>query len=79
MSGSVATEKHVDYEWQVNSIEQDTSPYVLSEDGRMYTRDVSKRSHQAVPCTSKDVITPDRAPEFVLHCSKSGTEPSHGL
>jgi hypothetical protein len=66
------------YEWQVNSIEQDTTPYVLSN-GRMYTRDESKRSHQAVRCTSKDFITPDRGPEFVLYCSKLGTEPSHKL
>src|SRR5215469_14479796 len=27
------------YEWQVNSIEQNTTPYVLSDDGRMYMRD----------------------------------------
>jgi hypothetical protein len=67
------------YEWQVNSIDQDTTPFVLSEDGRMYTRDENERSHQAVRCTSKDVIKPDRAPEFVLHCSKFATEPSHGL
>lgn len=67
------------YEWQVNSIEQDTTPYVLSNDGRMYRRDESKRSHQAVRGTAKSFITPDRAPSFVLYCSKLGTEPSHKL
>lgn len=67
------------YDWQVNSIEQDTTPYVLSDDGRVYIRDESKRSHQTVRCTSKDFITIDQAPEFVLYCSKLGTEPSHTL
>ncbi|PYU78347.1 MAG: hypothetical protein DMG50_27835 [Acidobacteria bacterium] len=67
------------YDWQVNSIEQDTTPYILSDDGRMYTRDESKRSHQTVRGTSKDFITLDRAPEFVLYCSKLGTEPSYKL
>src|ERR1700730_5124935 len=27
------------YEWQVNSIEQDTTPYILSDDVRTYIRD----------------------------------------
>jgi hypothetical protein len=67
------------YEWQVNSIEQDTTPYILSNDGRMYTRDESKRSHQTVRGTSKNFITPDRAPQFVLYCSNLGIEPSHEL
>ena len=66
------------YEWQVNSIEQDTTPYILSN-GRMYVRDENQRSHQAVRCTSKELINPDQAPEFVLYCSKLGTEPSHML
>lgn len=67
------------YEWQVNSIEQDTTPYVLSNDGRAYIRDESKRCHQTVRCTSIDSITLDRAPEFVLYCSKLGIEPSYKL
>jgi hypothetical protein len=65
------------YEWLVDSIGQDTTPYVVSNDGRMYTRDESKLSHQTVRGTSQNFITPDRAPEFVLYCSKLGTEPSH--
>jgi hypothetical protein len=67
------------YEWQVNSIEQDTTPYVLSNDGRTYTRDESKRSHQSVRGTAKNLITPDRGTEFILFCSKFGTEPSYEL
>lgn len=67
------------YEWQVNSIDEDTTPFVLSEDGRTYTRDESQRSHQAVRSTSQDVITPNRAPEFVLYCSNLGIEPSRWL
>jgi len=65
------------YEWQVNSIEQDTTPYVLSNDGRMYTRDERHLSHQTVRGTAKDdLIIPDRGPEFILYCSKLKTEPS---
>jgi hypothetical protein len=67
------------YEWQVNSIEQDTTPYVLSDDDRMYVRDESKRSHQSVRGTAKELITPDRGAEFILYCSKLGTAPSHKL
>jgi hypothetical protein len=67
------------YEWQVNSIEQDTTPYILSNDARMYIRDESQRSHQAVRGTAKDLIIPDQSPEFILYCSKLGTQPSHKL
>jgi hypothetical protein len=67
------------YEWQVNSIEQDTTPYILSGDARTYIRDESQRSHQSVRGTAKDLIVPDRGPEFILYCSKLGTEPSHKL
>lgn len=35
------------YEWQINSIVQDTTPYVLSDDGRTYMRDESRPSYQA--------------------------------
>ena len=67
------------YEWQVNSIEQDTTPFVLSDDGRTYMRDENKRSHKAVHGTAPGFITPDQAPEFILHCTRLGTEPSHEL
>jgi hypothetical protein len=67
------------YEWHINSIEQDTTPYILSNDGRMYIRDVSQCSSQAVHGTAKDLITPDQGPEFVFYCSRIETEPSHRL
>ena len=67
------------YEWQVNSIEQDTTPYILSNDARMYIRDESQRSHQSVCGTAKDLIISDKGPEFILYCSKLGTAPSHKL
>jgi hypothetical protein len=71
------------YEWHVNSIDQDTTPYILCNDARMYIRDESQRSHQAVRGTAKDLIIPDQgpefSPEFILYCSKLGTEPSHKL
>jgi hypothetical protein len=67
------------YEWQVNSIEQDTTPYILSDDARTYIRDETQRSHHSVRGTAKDLIVPDRGPEFILYCSKLGAEPSHKL
>jgi len=67
------------YEWQVNSIEQDTTPYILTNDGRMYIRDESQRSCKAVSGTDKNLIIPDQGPEFVLYCSRLGTEPKHKL
>jgi hypothetical protein len=66
------------YDWQVNSIEQDTTPYILS-DSRMYVRDESQRSYKAVTGTDKNLIIPDQGPEFVLYCSRLGTEPSYKL
>lgn len=65
------------HDWQTNSIEQDTTPFLLSDDGRRYTRDQNQRSHRSVRGTAKDLIIPDQAPEFVLYCSKRGTEPNH--
>jgi hypothetical protein len=64
------------YEWQINSIEQDTTPYILSNDGLMYIRDESQRSCKAVSGTDKNLIVPDQGPEFVLYCSRArnGTE-----
>jgi hypothetical protein len=67
------------YGWQINSIEQDTTPYILSNDGRMYVRDESQRSFKAVSGTDKSLIVPDRGPEFVLYCSRLGAEASHKL
>lgn len=67
------------YEWQVNSIEQDTTPYILSDDARMYIRDESQRSHQSVRGTAKNLIRPDGGPEFILYCSRLGTASSHKL
>jgi hypothetical protein len=67
------------YEWQVNSIEQDTTPYILSNDARTYIRDERRRSHQSVRGTAKNFIIPDQGPEFILYCSRLGTAPSHKL
>ena len=67
------------YEWQVNSIEQDTTPYILSNDARTYIRDERRRSHQSVRGTAKNFIIPDQDPEFILYCSRLGTAPSHKL
>jgi hypothetical protein len=67
------------YEWQVNSIEQDTTPYIFSDDARTYIRDESQRSHQSVRGTAKNLIIPDQGPEFILYCSKLGTAASHKL
>jgi hypothetical protein len=67
------------YEWQINSIKQDTTPYILSDDGRIYMRDERRRSYQEVQGTAKELIIPDQGPEFVLYCSKLETEPSHRL
>jgi len=67
------------YEWQVNSIEQDTTPYILSNDARIYIRDESQRSHQTVRGTAKNLIVLDQGPEFLLYCSDLGTAPSHKL
>ncbi len=67
------------YEWQINSIEQDTTPYILSSDGRMYIRDENQRSYKAVSGTDKNLIVPDQGPEFLLYCSRLQTEPSHKL
>lgn len=65
------------YEWQVNSIEQDTTPCIFSNDARMFIRDESQRSHQSVRGTAPNLIISDRGPEFILYCSKLGTAPSH--
>lgn len=67
------------YEWQVNSIEQDTTPYIFANEARMYIRDESRRSCQSVRGTATNLITPDRVPEFILYCSRRGTAPSHKL
>jgi len=67
------------YEWQVNAIEQDTTPYILSNDGRMFVRDESRRSRQSVRGTATELILPDQAPEFILSCSKLGTAASYKL
>jgi len=67
------------YEWLVNSIDQDTTPYVPSNDAQTYIRDESQRSHQAVLGTAKNLIIPDQGPVFILNCSMLGTEPSYKL
>ena len=70
------------YDWQINSMEQDTTPYILSEVcGRPgYVRDETRRSFKAVRGTDENVATPpDSCPEFVLHCTKLGTVPRHKL
>ena len=67
------------YEWQVDAIEQDTTPYILSSDARTYIRDESQRSQQSVRGTAKEHIIPDRGQEFILYSSKLGTAPSHRL
>ena len=77
--GKIPNIRPLIYEWQVNSIEQDTTPYILSNVARTYIRDESQRSYQAVRGTAKDLIIPDQGPEFILYCSELGTEPSHKL
>jgi hypothetical protein len=67
------------YEWQVNSIKQDTTPYIFSNDARMHIRDESQRSHQSVRGTAKNLIIPDQGPEFIVYCSKLGTAPTHKM
>ena len=70
------------YDWQINSIEQDTTPYILSDvsGSRMYVRDETQRSFKAVSGTDKNLAIPsDHAPEFVLCCTKLDTEPRHKL
>jgi hypothetical protein len=67
------------YEWRINSIEQDTTPYILSNDGRFYTRDETQRQYKPVRGTAKDLIVADLGPEFILYCSRLVTKPSHTL
>jgi hypothetical protein len=70
------------YSWQINSIEQDTTPYILSEIyGRTgYIRDETRRSFKAVRGTDENVTIPtDICPGFVLHCTKLGMAPQHKL
>ena len=70
------------YEWQINSIEQDTTPYILSDvsGSRMYVRDETQRSFKGVSGTDKNLAIPsDHGPEFVLCCTKLDTEPRHKL
>lgn len=65
------------YEWRIDSIEQDTTPYILSNN--MYIRDENQRSHQTVRGTAKNLSIPDRGQEFILYCSKLETRPSYML
>jgi hypothetical protein len=67
------------YEWRVNSIEQDMTPYIFSKERQLYFRDESQTRYEEVRSTSKEFITLDQGPEFILFCSKLGTEPSHKL
>ena len=67
------------YEWQVNSIEQDTAPYIFADEARMYIRDESQRSCRSVRGTANNLITPDRGPDLILYCSRLGTAPRHKL
>jgi hypothetical protein len=70
------------YEWQIKSIEQDTTPYILSDasGGRMYVRDETRRSYEAVCGTDKNLAIPsDHGAQFVLCCTKLDTEPCHRL
>jgi hypothetical protein len=70
------------YEWRINSIQQDTTPYILSDDSsrKMYVRDGTQRSFKAVQGTDKNLSIPsDHGPEFVLFCTRLDTEPRHEL
>ena len=70
------------YEWQIDSVEQDTTPYVLSEVcGRPgYVRDDARRSFKGVRGTDENIATPpDDCPEFVLHCTNLGSAPRYKL
>ena len=39
----------------------------------------NQRRSKGVSGTDKNLITPDQGPEFILYCSRLGTEPSHKL
>ena len=70
------------YEWQIDSVEQDTTPYILSEIcGRPgYVRDETRRSFNGVRGTDENVADPpDDCPEFVLHCTNLGSAPRYKL
>jgi hypothetical protein len=70
------------YEWQINSIEQDTTPYILSEasGSRMYVRDETRRSCNAVYGTNETLAIPsEHGPAFFLYCTKLDTERRHKL
>jgi len=61
------------YKWRVDSIEQDTTPLILSEScgSKVYVKDESNRSFGAVEATS-DALASDSeiGAEYVLHCTK---------
>jgi hypothetical protein len=68
------------YEWQINSIEQDTTPYILSDasGSRMYVRDETRSSCKAVYGTDKNFAIPsEHCSAFVLSCTKLDTEQRH--
>lgn len=65
------------YEWHIDSIEQETTPWILSKAcGRdVHIRDEKRLQLQSVRGT--DVNIPrDVSPSYVLHCTKLDTEPS---
>jgi hypothetical protein len=70
------------YEWRIDSMEQDTTPYILSEVcGRPgYVRDESQRSFRQVRGSNQNVAEPrDICPAFLLHCTMLETAPQHKL
>ena len=70
------------YEWQIHSMEQDTTPYILSEVcGRPgFVRDETRRSFKGVRGTNENVANPPaNCPEFVLHCTNLGSAPRYKL
>ena len=64
------------YEWQIESIEQETTPLVLSDIGGRsgWVRDKTRTGFATVHSTSQVIPNPnDIAPNYVLHCAKLET------
>jgi len=70
------------YEWRIDFMEQDTTPYILSEVcGRPgYVRDESQHSFSEFRGSDQNVAKPPGiCPAFVLHCTMLETAPQHKL
>jgi hypothetical protein len=70
------------YAWQIDWIEQETTPYVVSEGcgSEVYVRDETRRIYERVGTTSTNVGgSPDISPAHVLHCTKLSGSPARAL